>query len=128
MKKSIHPKYGKTSVKCACGAVFEVYSTKENLEVELCSLCHPFYTGKQKFVDTQGRVDKFEERRRKAEALRKKEAERINKKAKEELEKPTDENIEEIREELEENIVDTETEKEEKELSNKNIDTKKESK
>lgn len=60
MKKDIHPKYhSKISAKCACGATFDVGSVKENIEVEVCSACHPFYTGKEKLVDTTGRVDRF---------------------------------------------------------------------
>ncbi len=59
MKEGIHPKYERTTIRCACGAVFEVSSTKKDIKVEICSKCHPFYTGKQKLVDTSGRVDKF---------------------------------------------------------------------
>ena len=59
MKKDIHPQYGETKVTCACGETFESGSTKKELRVEICSKCHPFFTGKQKFVDTSGRVDKF---------------------------------------------------------------------
>ena len=59
MKDAIHPKYGEAIVKCACGETFTTGSTKPNLHVEICSKCHPFFTGKQKFVDTGGRVDKF---------------------------------------------------------------------
>ncbi|MCL2165085.1 MAG: 50S ribosomal protein L31 [Oscillospiraceae bacterium] len=59
MRDSIHPKYGEANVKCACGETFTTGSTKPNLHVEICSKCHPFFTGKQKFVDTGGRVDKF---------------------------------------------------------------------
>lgn len=62
MKESIHPKYKVTTVKCACGNVFETGSTKENIRVEICSKCHPFFTGKQKLVDTGGRVEKFKNR------------------------------------------------------------------
>lgn len=63
MKKDIHPKYFKTTAKCACGNEFEVCSTKENIKVEICSKCHPFYTGdKQRLVDTTGRVDKFKKK------------------------------------------------------------------
>ena len=58
MKEGIHPKYEQTTIKCACGAVIETGS-KKNITVEICSKCHPFYTGKQKLVDTSGRVDKF---------------------------------------------------------------------
>ena len=59
MREGIHPKYEKTTITCACGAVYEVGSTKENVRVEICAKCHPFYTGKQKLVDTGGRVDRF---------------------------------------------------------------------
>ncbi len=62
MKQGLHPEYKTTTVKCACGETFEVGSTKENISVEICSKCHPFYTGKQKLVDTGGRVDKFKKR------------------------------------------------------------------
>jgi large subunit ribosomal protein L31 len=59
MKADIHPKYYKTTVTCACGETFETGSTRETLKVEICSKCHPFFTGKQKFVDTGGRVERF---------------------------------------------------------------------
>jgi len=63
MKKDIHPKYyEKTKVNCACGAVFEIGSTKETIETEVCYKCHPFYTGKEKVIDTAGRVEKFKKR------------------------------------------------------------------
>ena len=62
MKEAIHPDYQPTTIKCACGAVIETGSTKQNISVEICSNCHPFYTGKQKLVDTGGRVDKFRKR------------------------------------------------------------------
>lgn len=62
MQKEIHPKYGKCTVKCACGHVFETGSTRESMTVDICSNCHPFYTGRQKLVDTGGRVDKFKKR------------------------------------------------------------------
>jgi len=62
MKEGIHPKYSTTTVRCACGNEFEVGSTKEGIRVEICSNCHPFYTGKQKLVDTGGRVDRFKKR------------------------------------------------------------------
>lgn len=65
MKPNIHPKYQKTIIKCACGATYEVGSTKENIHVELCSACHPFFTGKQKIVDTAGRVERFQKRYKK---------------------------------------------------------------
>lgn len=59
MKENIHPRYFRAKVTCACGESFETGSTKENLKVEICSRCHPFFTGKQKFVDTGGRVERF---------------------------------------------------------------------
>ena len=63
MKKDIHPQYfSKAQAKCACGNIFTIGSTKEFIEVEVCSNCHPFYTGKEKIVDTMGRVEKFRKR------------------------------------------------------------------
>ena len=59
MKDKIHPKYEIATVTCACGNTFQTRSTLKNIKVEICSNCHPFYTGKQKLVDTAGRVDKF---------------------------------------------------------------------
>ena len=59
MKKEIHPKYGKSIISCACGNSFETGSTKEKMKIEICSECHPFFTGKQKIVDTAGRVERF---------------------------------------------------------------------
>lgn len=66
MKAEIHPKYHKTKIECACGAVFSAGSTKEKITVEICSNCHPFYTGKEKLVDAAGRVEKFKSRAAKA--------------------------------------------------------------
>ncbi len=61
MKKEIHPAYNEITVTCACGASFETHSTLgKELHVDICSACHPFYTGKQKYVDTTGRVEKFQ--------------------------------------------------------------------
>lgn len=63
MKADIHPNYHANAViKCACGATFKTPSTKEKIEVEICSNCHPFYTGKEKIIDTAGRVEKFKKR------------------------------------------------------------------
>ena len=59
LKKDIHPKYVKAKITCACGSTYEVGSIKKELKVEICSNCHPFFTGKQKFVDTGGRVERF---------------------------------------------------------------------
>ncbi|MGO9560509.1 MAG: 50S ribosomal protein L31 [Acidimicrobiales bacterium] len=62
MKTDLHPNYVTTTVHCSCGSSFETRSTKADLHVELCNECHPFYTGKQKLVDTGGRVERFERR------------------------------------------------------------------
>ena len=62
MKQGIHPEYKETTVKCACGETFVTRSTKDSISVDLCSKCHPFFTGKQKFVDAGGRVDKFKKK------------------------------------------------------------------
>ena len=59
MKKGIHPDYEESTVVCACGNTFTTRSTKKEIRVEICSQCHPFYTGKQKFIDSAGRVEKF---------------------------------------------------------------------
>jgi large subunit ribosomal protein L31 len=72
MKKDIHPKYEETTVSCGCGNKFVTRSTKKNIVTEICSACHPFFTGKMKFVDTTGRVEKFQrkynwDKRKKAE-------------------------------------------------------------
>ena len=62
MRADIHPNYMECTVKCSCGTVFQTRSTVSELHVELCSQCHPFYTGKQKLVDTGGRVERFQRR------------------------------------------------------------------
>ena len=59
MKKDLHPDYQPTTIRCACGELIETGSTRKDISVEICSKCHPFYTGKQKLVDTSGRVEKF---------------------------------------------------------------------
>ena len=73
MKKEIHPKYHeKSQVKCICGNAFTVGSTKPEINVEICSKCHPFYTGKDKIIDTAGRVERFKKRLEKTVSKRKK--------------------------------------------------------
>ncbi len=73
MKKDIHPQYfPNATVKCACGNIFTVGSTKESLEIEVCSKCHPFYTGKEKMLDTMGSVEKFRKRLARKEEMAKK--------------------------------------------------------
>jgi len=59
MKQGIHPEYFRTTIRCACGNVIEAGSTKKDIRVEICSKCHPFFTGKQKLVDTAGRIERF---------------------------------------------------------------------
>jgi large subunit ribosomal protein L31 len=72
MKKKIHPKYNPSvEVKCACGNSFKVGSTANEITVEICSECHPFYTGKEKLVDSTGRVDRFKQRLQKTTAMKK---------------------------------------------------------
>ena len=62
MKEGIHPNYQQTEIRCACGEVIKTGSTKENIRVDICSKCHPFFTGKQKLVDVGGRVDRFKKK------------------------------------------------------------------
>jgi len=62
MKPGIHPKYFTTTATCACGATYEIGSTKENVRVDICSACHPLFTGKQKILDAEGRVQKFKKK------------------------------------------------------------------
>ena len=62
MKEGIHPEYKPAVIRCSCGSVWETRSTKENISVDVCSKCHPYYTGRQKLVDTGGRVDRFKKR------------------------------------------------------------------
>ncbi len=62
MKEGIHPEYEETTITCACGEVIKTRSTKKDIKVEICSKCHPFFTGKQKLVDSGGRVDKFKKK------------------------------------------------------------------
>ena len=67
MKTAIHPEYGLSHVRCSCGNEFYTRSTNPEMHVEICSACHPFYTGKQKLVDTGGRLERFQKRLEKAE-------------------------------------------------------------
>ena len=72
MKKAIHPKYNlKTKDVCACGAVYEVGSTNDEIHMEICSNCHPFYTGNEKVIDSAGRVERFNKRRAQATKAKK---------------------------------------------------------
>lgn len=65
MKSEIHPEYHKTTISCVCGNVVQTRSTVENIRVEICSSCHPFFTGEKKFVDTAGRIERFKKRYKK---------------------------------------------------------------
>jgi large subunit ribosomal protein L31 len=71
MKQGIHPDYVECTVRCACGNTFLTRATKPEIHVEICSACHPFYTGKQKFVDTGGRVERFQRRQQKTDQIQK---------------------------------------------------------
>lgn len=62
MKTDIHPEYYETTITCVCGASYKTRATKQNIRVEICSACHPFYTGSKKLVDTAGRIDRFKKR------------------------------------------------------------------
>ena len=68
MRTDIHPKYADAEIRCACGNVIKTRSTRNTIIVGICNVCHPFYTGQQKFVDTAGRVDKFQQRAAKTQA------------------------------------------------------------
>jgi len=68
MKADIHPKYQESEIRCACGNVIKTRSTRSSILIGICNVCHPFYTGQQKFVDTAGRVDKFQQRLAKTQA------------------------------------------------------------
>ena len=70
MKNGIHPEYHEVAVVCACGNTFTTHSTKKDMRVEICSACHPFFTGKQKLVDSAGRVERFQKRYEKTGAPR----------------------------------------------------------
>ncbi len=69
MRDKIHPKYVDAEIRCACGNVIKTRSTKPTILVGICNVCHPFFTGQQKFVDTAGRVDKFQQRMAKTQAV-----------------------------------------------------------
>lgn len=108
MKTGIHPNYMKTVVHCnGCNATFETRSTVPEITVEICSNCHPFYTGKQKLVDTAGRVDKFNARRDQAAKLQA----TAKPKAERKTNAPEDKAIEKIETELESETVDAPAEK-----------------
>jgi large subunit ribosomal protein L31 len=81
MKKKIHPKWHPDAkVTCACGASFNVGSTQPKIEVEICSACHPFFTGEMKYVDTMGRVEKFQQKQKKAKIVKSKKKKKVREK------------------------------------------------
>lgn len=82
MKADIHPKYAEAELRCACGNVIKTRSTKSSVVIGICNVCHPFYTGQQKFVDTAGRVDKFQQRMAKTQAAQAAQAANASKKKK----------------------------------------------
>jgi large subunit ribosomal protein L31 len=92
MKKDIHPEYRMTTVRCHCGHEFEAGSTKENISIEICSQCHPFYTGKQKLVDSAGRIERF---RRKYGNYLEKNKKEVKEDVKEEAKKEVKEEVKE---------------------------------
>jgi large subunit ribosomal protein L31 len=111
MKAKIHPKYyNDLKITCSCGNVIIAGSTKENVHTEICSACHPFYTGQQKLIDTAGRVDKFLARVKKAQALKEKEVKKVDTELDEIFEEPKEKLKEAILAEqpklLEEEIVE----------------------
>jgi len=119
MKKDIHPEYGMTTVRCHCGHEFEAGSTKENISIEICSQCHPFYTGKQKLVDSAGRIERF--RRKYGDYLGKN---------KEEVKEAVQEEVKEVVQEEAQEVVKKEAKKEAKKEPKKKAtkDVKKEAK
>ena len=92
MKKKIHPQYQDITFSCACGAKFVAGSTiKDEFKTEICSQCHPFYTGKQKLIDSSGRVDKFMEKMKKAQKIAETKVKKVGKKGSKKVELETEE-------------------------------------
>lgn len=97
MKKDIHPKLNKeTEVTCACGNTFTTMSTLDKINVEICSACHPFYTGQQKFVDTEGRIEKFEKRMKKVQDKKKTSSKKNSNKADDSDNQPSPQSLKEM--------------------------------
>ena len=119
MKKDIHPEYRMTTVRCHCGHEFEAGSTKENISIEICSQCHPFYTGKQKLVDSAGRIERF---RRKYGDYLGKNKEEVQEVAQEEVQEEVKEEVQEAVQEEVEKEVKKETKKEAKKPAKKDIE------
>jgi|GEM_PF-414029 len=104
MKKDIHPKYNpKTKVRCGCGAQFEMGSTEDEIKVEICSQCHPLYTGNKKLVDTAGRLDRFQTRLDKSKQLKEElEKKKAEKKIRQEGKDQTEKKEKDLKESLKE--------------------------
>ncbi len=117
MKKGIHPEYKKAKITCGCGNVIETRTTVGDLTVEICSACHPFFTGKQKLVDTAGRVDKFKARMEQAEKLKKANQPKKSNTAKAKQVENLDEKVEKIKKELEKEEVEIKPEDSAKEAA-----------
>ena len=100
MKAAIHPKYYEATVTCACGNTFTVGSTKQKIDVDICSKCHPFFTGEMRFVDTMGRVEKFQQKMASAPtgtaSLSKRKRQAIKKKQEEDIEAAKPKNLKEM--------------------------------
>ena len=126
MKKDIHPEYGMTTVRCHCGHEFEAGSTKENISIEICSQCHPFYTGKQKLVDSAGRIERF--RRKYGDYLGKNKEEVkevvqevVQEEVQEELQEEVQEEVKEAVQEEVKEVVKKEVKKEAKKKAKKDV-------
>jgi large subunit ribosomal protein L31 len=89
VKENIHPKYEEVAVHCACGATWKTRSTKKDLHLEICSQCHPFFTGRQKLIDTEGRVERFTKKYGAQTAEQRKTAAKAAKEAKKPVKKPS---------------------------------------
>ena len=127
MKKDIHPEYRMTTVRCHCGHEFEAGSTKENISIEICSQCHPFYTGKQKLVDSAGRIERF---RRKYGDYLGKNKEEVKEAVQEEVKEVVQEEVKEVVQEEVKEVVKKEPKKKVKKEPKKQVkeDAKKEPK
>lgn len=126
MKTDLHPKYNKNiTVTCSCGSQFLVGSTMPEIKTEICSGCHPFYTGKQKLIDSAGRVDKFMERVKKAQKMQEKMVKKVDKELDEMFEEETPATEEKAKETVMEAATSTEVTGETKEPAKKDATKKK---
>lgn len=101
MKKDIHPKYyAKTNAVCNCGRSFEFGSTKETIQVEICSNCHPYYTGKSNLIDTAGRLERFKARMERSKSLKDNSVKPSKEKSKKSIKSSNQDNLKELKKEL----------------------------